>query len=87
MKKVKAEPGEILKHANWIEYLANKKIKVIEKKDEKGGKFLHLSKPLDEALKRKIINHLLHEYDDAESINRAIEDYKFENKLIRRNKY
>ena len=73
---------EILKHANWIEYLANKNIDVSERKDKKTGeRFLHLSKPVEEKLKRKIINHLLRDYDDVESINRALEDYKFENGL------
>ena len=73
---------EILKHANWIEYLANKNIDVVETKDKKTGeRFLHLSKPVEEKLKRKIINHLLREYDDVESIKREIEDYKFENGL------
>lgn len=83
---MKGEEGEVLKHANWIEYLANKNIKVIEKKDKKGEKFLHLSKPVEEKLKRKIINHLLKEYDDVESIKRAVEDYKFENKNKKKSK-
>jgi hypothetical protein len=79
---MKEDDMEVLKHANWIEYLANKNIQVTEKKDAKTGeKFLHLSKPVEEKLKRKIINHLLREYDDVESINRAIEDYRFENGL------
>lgn len=72
---------EILKHANFIEYLANKNIKVIEKKDAKGEIFLHLSKPLEEKLRKRIINNLLRNYADADSINRAIEDYRFENGL------
>ncbi|HTZ41704.1 MAG TPA: hypothetical protein VMC07_00655 [Candidatus Omnitrophota bacterium] len=71
---------EIVKHANFIEYLANKKIHVVEKKDNKGEKFLHLSKSLSPDLKKKIINNLLRNYADADSINRAVEDYQFENK-------
>ncbi len=79
---MKKDDMEILKHANWIEYLANKNIDVSERKDKKTGeRFLHLSKPVEEKLKRKIINHLLRDYDDVESINRALEDYKFENGL------
>ena len=45
---------EILKHADFIEYLANKNIHVVEKRDAKGEKFLHLSKPLAENLKKEI---------------------------------
>lgn len=77
---------EILKHANFIEYLANKNIKIIEKKDAKGEIFLHLSKPLEENLRKKIINNLLRNYADADSINRAIEDYRFENGLDKKHK-
>ena len=72
---------EIVKHANFIEYLAKKNIHIVEKKGGKGEKFLHLSKPLEEDLRKKIINNLLRNYADADSINRAIEDYRFENKL------
>jgi DNA-binding cell septation regulator SpoVG len=77
---------EILKHANFIEYLANKNIKVIEKKDAKGETFFHLSKPLEENLRKKIVNNLLRNYADADSINRAIEDYRFENGLDKKRK-
>ena len=76
----------IFKHANWIEYLANKEINVTETVDTKGERFLHLSKPVEDKLKKKIINHLLREYDDVESINRAIEDYKFENGMKSKSK-
>ena len=71
---------EILRHADFIEYLAKKNIRIVEKKKE-GKKFLHLSKKLDTDLKKKIINNLLRNYADADSINRAIEDYRFENGL------
>lgn len=77
---------EILKHANFIEYLANKNIKVVEKKDSKGETFLHLSKPLEEKLRKKIINNLLKNYADADSINHAIEDYRFENGLNKKSR-
>jgi len=77
---------EILKHADFIEYLANKNIHVVEKKDAKGGKFLHLSKPLAENLRKEIINNLLRNYADADSINHAIEDYRFENRLDKKRK-
>jgi DNA-binding cell septation regulator SpoVG len=76
---------EIVKHANFIEYLAKKNIHIVEKK-AKGQKFLHLSKPLEEDLRKKIINNLLRNYADVDSINRAIEDYRFENKLDKKKK-
>jgi hypothetical protein len=72
---------EIVKHADFIEYLAKKGIKIVETKNSKGEKFLSLSKELDEDLRKKIINNLLRNYADADSINRAIEDYRFENGL------
>lgn len=72
---------ETLHHPDWIEYLAKKKINLVEKTDRKtGAKFLHLSKPLPEDLRKKIINNLLRNYADIDSINRAIEDYNLENK-------
>jgi SOS response regulatory protein OraA/RecX len=76
---------EIVHHANFIEYLAKKNIKVVEDVNKKTKeKFLHLSKPLPTDLKKKIINNLLRNYADADSINRAIEDYQFENKPKRK---
>jgi len=73
---------ETIRHADWIEYLAKKKIRIVEKADKKTGqKFLHLSKPLSEDLRKKILNNLLRNYADADSINRAIEDYNFENRI------
>lgn len=77
---------EIVKHADFIEYLAKKDIKITETKNAKGEKFLHLSKELDEDLRKKIINNLLRNYADADSINRAIEDYRFENGLDKKSK-
>jgi len=78
---------EIVHHANFIEYLAKKNIKVVEDVNKKTKeKFLHLSKPLPEELKKKIINNLLRNYADADSINHAIEDYQFENKSYKKPK-
>ncbi len=78
---------ETLKHPDWIEYLAKKKIRIVEKADKKtGAKFLHLSKPLAEDLRKKIINNLLRNYADADSINRAIEDYNLENKPVKKSR-
>lgn len=78
---------ETLRHANWIEYLAKKKIRIVEKADKKTGeKFMHLSKPLPEDLRKKILNNLLRNYADADSINRAIEDYDFEHKSSKKKK-
>ena len=77
---------EIVKHADFIEYLAKKDIKILETKNAKGEKFLKLSKELDENLRKKIINNLLRNYADADSINRAIEDYRFENGLDKKSK-
>jgi DNA-binding cell septation regulator SpoVG len=72
---------EIIRHANWIEYLAKKNINVVEKTDRKTGeKFLHLSKPLPDDLRKEILNSVLRNYADADSINNAIEEYRFEHK-------
>jgi len=76
---------EIVHHANFIEYLAKKNIHVVEQVDRKTKeRFLHLSKELPEELRKRIINNLLRNYADADSINRAIEDYQFENKKSKR---
>lgn len=76
---------EIVHHANFIEYLAKKNIKVVEQVNPKTKeKFLHLSKELPEELRKRIINNLLRNYADADSINRAIEDYQFESKPSRK---
>lgn len=73
---------EVVHHANFIEYLAKKNIKITEDVNKKTKeRFLHLSKELPEDLKKRIINNLLRNYADADSINHAIEDYRFENKL------
>lgn len=77
---------EIIKHANFIKYLAKKNIHIVEKKDKNGQKFLHLNKPLNPDLRKKIINNLLRNYADVDSINRAIEDYRFENGLNKKSK-
>ncbi len=77
---------EIIKHANFIKYLAKKNIHIVEKKDKNGQKFLHLNKPLNSDLRKKIINNLLRNYADVDSINRAIEDYRFENGLNKKSK-
>jgi len=78
---------EIVHHANFIEYLAKKNIKVVEDVNKKTKeRFLHLSKELPSDLKKKIINNLLRNYADADSINRAIEDYRFENRLDKKKK-
>lgn len=72
---------ETIRHADWIEYLAKKKIKIVEVKGKaRGEKFMKLSKPLGTELRKKILNNLLRNYADADSINRAIEDYDFEHK-------
>ena len=78
---------EPVRKPDWIEYLAKKNIKIIEDVNKKTKeKFLHLSKPMAEDLKKKIINNLLRNYADADSINRAIEDYIFEFKLNNKSK-
>jgi propanediol dehydratase large subunit len=78
---------EIVHHANFIEYLAKKNITVVERVDPKTKeRFLHLSKALPEELKKRIINNLLRNYADADSINRAIEDYQFESKSSKKSK-
>ena len=78
---LKPERFETIRHADWIEYLANKKIKIIEKENKKTGeKFMSLSRTLRPELRKKILNSLLRTYADADSINRALEDYKLRKK-------
>lgn len=85
-KPSRLDKTDIIRHPNWIEYLAKKKINLVEKRDKTGAKFLHLSKPLSEDLRKKIINNLLRNYADVDSINRAIEDYSFESKPKKKRK-
>ncbi len=73
---------EEVRKPNWIEYLAKKDMRIVEDINKKTKeRFLHLSKPLSEDLRKKIVNNLLRNYADADSINRAIEDYRLENGL------